>query len=182
MSNHLQSDALYTSLSFCFYSQGSEKIPADKRDLGNVGVAINYALVVAGATSDEMLQKYMKNNGVSNITKTFYHYKIMGNFGMLSYFLKKIEGKENQRAMQEVALETMVSEVGGKIGNYSATRLVTSKLATRTATKIGISLGSRILAGATAGATIGSGFPIVGTIVGAIGLGINNLLYRKYMF
>ena len=73
------------------------------------------------------------------------------NFGILSYLLKKAEGKKEPRALVETGLETISSTAFSKLG-----------------TKAGISIASRILAGSATGATIGTSFPIVGTIVGAV--------------
>ena len=79
---------------------------------------------------------------------------------------KKVEGKNNKRAIQETIFESSASHAFGKIGK--STGVPTQQIAKKSATKAGISIASRILAGSTTGATIGTSFPIVGTIIGAV--------------
>lgn len=162
---------IYTGLQVCMHSNFKE-LPAPLNDFGLGGKTITYSMTVLGAYSSEALGQYMHNQGVSNKINTLYRYKIMGNFGLFSYFYKKAEGKSNERAVGEVIFETSVgNSVGFIIKHRNAIQQGTGKIVVKTATKIGISLGSRILAGATAGATIGSGFPIVGTIIRGCWLG-----------
>ncbi|EOJ2641959.1 TPA: hypothetical protein SB497_001808 [Campylobacter jejuni] len=128
---------------------------ANIRDFGNIGTLASYGMSITGATSGKILEQYMINQSVSTKVITFYKYKIMGNFGILSYLYKKAENKSNTRAFGEIAVETAIGA------------LATSQIAINTI-EIGISFISRIAAGAATGAAIGSSFPIVGTIVGAV--------------
>ncbi|RTJ14045.1 hypothetical protein C3H90_09220, partial [Campylobacter jejuni] len=128
---------------------------ANIRDFGNIGTLASYGMSITGATSGKILEQYMINQSVSTKVITFYKYKIMGNFGILSYLYKKAENKSNTRAFGEIAVETAIGA------------LATSQIAINTI-EIGISFISRIAAGAATGAAIGSSFPIVGTVVGAV--------------
>lgn len=85
--------------------------------------------------------------------------KLMGNFGIFSYLFKKVEGKDNGRAIGEVILETSV----GYIATHELTAKTAKTLATRTTSRLGITMAGRILGG-----YVGSVIPIGGTIVGAI--------------
>ena len=158
----------YTSLEFCFCSQNFEKIDINRRDLGIAGDIINYSMVSISAGSTEILENYMKSQGINNNTIKFYKIKLMGNFGIPSYLFKKAEGKDNERAIKEVVFETAATEIGGITFQKAITSQTAKTLATRTASRLGITLGSRILAGAATGAAFGSSIPIAGTIVGAI--------------
>ncbi|ECR1497762.1 hypothetical protein F0J64_08975 [Campylobacter jejuni] len=128
---------------------------ANIRDFGNIGTLASYGMSITGATSGKILEQYMINQSVSTKVITFYKYKIMGNFGILSYLYKKAENKSNTRAFGEIAVETAIGA------------LATSQIAINTI-EIGISFISRIAAGTATGAAIGSSFPIVGTVVGAV--------------
>ncbi|EAI1791947.1 hypothetical protein EIQ62_06325 [Campylobacter jejuni] len=128
---------------------------ANIRDFGNIGTLASYGMSITGATSGKILEQYMINQSVSTKVIPFYKYKIMGNFGILSYLYKKAENKSNTRAFGEIAVETAIGA------------LATSQIAINTI-EIGISFISRIAAGAATGAAIGSSFPIVGTVVGAV--------------
>lgn len=114
---------------------------ANIRDFGNIGTLASYGMSITGATSGKILEQYMIKQSVSTKVITFYKYKIMGNFGILSYLYKKAENKSNTRAFGEIAVET--------------TRvLATSQIAINTI-EIGISFISRIAAGTATGAAIG---------------------------
>ncbi|HEB9274050.1 hypothetical protein AJ934_00040 [Campylobacter sp. BCW_6875] len=138
---------------------------ANIRDFGNIGTLASYGMSITGATSGKILEQYMINQSVSTKVITFYKYKIMGNFGILSYLYKKAENKSNTRAFGEIAVETAIGA------------LATSQIAINTI-EIGISFISRIAAGAATGAAIGSSFPIVGTVVGTLVAGFfNDLIF-----
>ena len=168
MINEMEAKLPYTSLEFCFCSQNFEKIDINRRDLGIAGDIINYSMVSISAGSTEILENYMKSQGINNNTIKFYKIKLMGNFGIPSYLFKKAEGKDNERAIKEVVFETAATEIGGITFQKAITSQTAKTLATRTASRLGITLGSRILAGAATGAAFGSSIPIAGTIVGAI--------------
>lgn len=150
MPNHSQSESPYTSLEFCYCQQDFTQNPITRRDLGNTGTLVNYSTVVAGTGSSEILSKYMENQGVSNKVNAFYKYKLIGNFGIFSYLFKKVEGKDNERAIQEVIFETAAIEIGG-----ATTKAIT--------TRLGIAMAGRIL-----GSAVGSVIPVGGTIIGAV--------------
>ncbi len=138
-------------------------------DFGLGGKAITYSLAISSAYFTNYLEKYMQSNGISNVVRKLYPYKIMGNYGMLSYIYKKAENKSNERAVAEVVFEAGVSKtVDYTIKNRQAIKQGVKKVIAKSTTKIGINLGSRILAGSATGATIGTSFPIVGTIIGAV--------------
>lgn len=65
-----------------------EKIPINRRDLGIAGDIINYSMVSISAGSTEILENYMKSQGINNNTIKFYKIKLMGNFGIFPIFLK----------------------------------------------------------------------------------------------
>ncbi|MGX3046067.1 N-acetylmuramoyl-L-alanine amidase [Helicobacter sp. T3_23-1056] len=147
----------------------SESMPPTLNDFGLGGKAITYSLAISSSYSKNYLEKYMQRNGVSKAIGKLYQYKIIGNYGILSYLYKKVENKSNQRATAEVVFEAGVSKaVDSIIKNRQAIKQGAKKVIVKSATKIGINLGSRILAGSATGATIGTSFPIVGTIVGAV--------------
>ena len=149
MINEVEAKSPYISLEFCFYNQNFEKIDINRRGLGITGDIINYSMVSISAGSTELLESYMKNQGIDKNIAKFYKSKVVGNFGLYSYLFKKVEGKDNERAIQEVVFESVATELGS--------------VATKTATRFGITMAGRILGGAA-----GSAFPIVGTIIGAV--------------
>lgn len=158
---------VYTGLQVC--TPNLKDLPAPLNDFGLSGKAITYSMTILGAYSSEVLGQYMQKQGISDKTNAFYKYKLMGNFGMLSYLYKKAENKSNERAIGEVIFETGVGiGVDSIIKHRHTIQQGAKKIAAKTTTKLGISLGSRILAGATTGAVVGSSAPIVGTIVGAV--------------
>lgn len=158
---------VYTGLQVCI--PNLKDLPAPLNDFGLSGKAITYSMTILGAYSSEVLGQYMQKQGISDKTNVFYKYKLMGNFGMLSYLYKKAENKSNERAIGEVIFETGVGiGVDSIIKHRHTIQQGAKKIAAKTTTKLGISLGSRILAGATTGAVVGSSAPIVGTIVGAV--------------
>lgn len=69
--------------------------------------------------------------------------------GFIPICLKKVEGKDNERTIQEVVFESVATELGS--------------VATKTATRFGITMAGRILGGVA-----GSVIPSVGTIIGAV--------------
>ncbi len=79
-------------------------------DFGLGGKAIIYSLAISSAYFTNYLEKYMQSNGISNVVRKLYPYKIMGNYGMLSYIYKKAENKSNERAVAEVVFEAGVSK------------------------------------------------------------------------
>ncbi|MGX2973179.1 GlsB/YeaQ/YmgE family stress response membrane protein [Helicobacter sp. T3_23-1059] len=163
MTNDTQSQSAYGVLEFCVCKQQSIQ---NRNDFGSVGTLINYSIVVAGAGSSELLLEYMKKQRVAKEVTTFYKYKLVGNVGIFSYLFKKVEGKDDERAIQETIFESSVSYAFSKIGKSIG--ISAKQVAKKSATKAGISIASRILAGNATGATIGTSFPIVGTIVGAV--------------
>lgn len=98
--NNAQTQSPYISLEFCFCQQDFSQIPIARKDLGSTGTFINYSMVVVGAGSSELLSQYMDSQGVSKRVNRLYEYKLMGNFGILSYLFKK--AKE------------VIAEIGGK--------------------------------------------------------------------
>ena len=124
-----------------------EKIPIERRELGMSGVATSYTLSIGGALADYKMDKYLDAQNTSKGIKALAAIKMTTNFGILSYLVKKAEGKSNERAGTETTIETGVSYI---------------------AIKTGVSLLTRIATGATAGAAVGSAAPIVGTIIGAV--------------
>lgn len=88
MINEMEAKLPYTSLEFCFCSQNFEKIDINRRDLGIAGDIINYSMVSISAGSTEILENYMKSQGINNNTIKFYKIKLMGNFGIFPIFLK----------------------------------------------------------------------------------------------
>ena len=163
MENNTQTQSPYISLEFCSCKQDFTQIPITRRDLGNTGTFINYSMVVAGTGSSELLSKYMDSQEISKRVNTLYKYKLMGNFGIFSYLFKKVEGKDNERAIKEVVFETAATEIGGTAFRKVITSQTTKTLATKTASRLGITMAGRILGG-----YVGSVIPIAGTIVGAI--------------
>ncbi|MBZ7965003.1 hypothetical protein, partial [Campylobacter sp. 2457A] len=155
MENKQQVYSPYIALEFYSYQQEFTQMPIDRRDLGNMGTFINYSMIIAGAGSGELLNDYMRAQGISNTINEFYKYKLMGNFGIFSYLFKKAEGKDNERAIKEVVFETGVGML--------ATHKITKQLATRVATRFSITMAGRILGGYA-----GSLVPVAGTIVGAV--------------
>lgn len=149
----------YISLDICICKEKFEKIPIERRDLGIAGDITNYSIAIVGAGTTESMKNYMHNQGISNKLNKIYEYKLMGNFGIFSYLFKKVEGKDNGRAIGEVILETSV----GYIATHELTAKTTKTLATKTASRLGITMAGRILGG-----YVGSVIPIAGTIVGAI--------------
>lgn len=149
----------YISLDICICKEKFEKIPIERRDLGIAGDITNYSIAIVGAGTTESMKNYMHNQGISNKLNKIYEYKLMGNFGIFSYLFKKVEGKDNGRAIGEVILETSV----GYIATHELTAKTAKTLATRTASRLGITMAGRIL-----GSYVGSVIPIGGTIVGAI--------------
>ena len=65
-----------------------EKIPINRRDLGIAGDIINYSMVSISAGSTEILENYMKSQGINNNTIKFYKIKLIGNFGIFPILLK----------------------------------------------------------------------------------------------
>ena len=163
MINEVEAKLPYTSLEFCFCSQNFEKIDINRRDLGIAGDIINYSMVSISAGSTEILENYMKSQGINNNTIKFYKIKLIGNFGIPSYLFKKAEGKDNERAIKEVVFETAATEIGGITFQKAITSQTTKTLATKTASRIGITMAGRILGG-----YVGSVIPIAGTIIGAV--------------
>ncbi len=163
MINKIEAKSPYTSLEFCFCSQNFEKIDINRRDLGIAGGITNYSMVSISAGSTEILENYMKSQGINNNTIKFYKIKLMGNFGIPSYLFKKAEGKDNERAIKEVVFETAATEIGGITFQKAIKSQATKQIATRTASRLGITMAGRILGG-----YVGSVIPIGGTIVGAI--------------
>ena len=159
MQCNTQTQSPYISLEFCSCQQDFTQIPINRRDLGSTGTFINYSMVAIGTGSSELLSKYMDSQRISNKLNKIYEYKLMGNFGIFSYLFKKVEGKDNGRAIGEVILETSV----GYIATHELTAKTAKTLATRTASRLGITMAGRIL-----GSYVGSVIPIGGTIVGAI--------------
>ena len=149
MINEVEAKSPYISLEFCFYNQNFEKIDINRRGLGITGDIINYSMVSISAGSTELLESYMKNQGIDKNIAKFYKSKVVGNFGLYSYLFKKVEGKDNERAIQEVVFESVATELGS--------------IATKTATRFGITMAGRILGGVA-----GSVIPSVGTIIGAV--------------
>ena len=149
MINEVEAKSPYISLEFCFYNQNFEKIDINRRGLGITGDIINYSMVSISAGSTELLESYMKNQGIDKNIAKFYKSKVVGNFGLYSYLFKKVEGKDNERAIQEVVFESVATELGS--------------VATKTATRFGITMAGRILGGVA-----GSVIPSVGTIIGAV--------------
>lgn len=127
-----------------------ERIPINRRELGMAGEASSYTLSIAVALGEYKVNSYLNTQGVSNGIKNLSSIKINANAGILNFLFKKVEGKENKRALVETGIETSAS-------------IITAKIA-----KVSISLGVRILTGAATGAVAGSAFPIVGTIIGAV--------------
>ena len=109
MTNDTQSQSAYGVLEFCVCKQQSIQ---NRNDFGSVGTLINYSIVVAGAGSSELLLEYMKKQRVT----TFYKHKLVGNVGIFSYLFKKVEGKDDERAIQETIFESSVSYAFSKIG------------------------------------------------------------------
>lgn len=149
----------YISLDICICKEKFEKIPIERRDLGIAGDITNYSIAIVGAGTTESMKNYMHNQGISNKLNKIYEYKLMGNFGIFSYLFKKVEGKDNGRAIGEVILETSV----GYIATHELTAKTAKTLATRTTSRLGITMAGRILGGA-----VGSVIPVGGTILGAI--------------
>ncbi|STP07489.1 N-acetylmuramoyl-L-alanine amidase family protein [Helicobacter fennelliae] len=149
----------YISLDICICKEKFEKIPIERRDLGIAGDITNYSIAIVGAGTTESMKNYMHNQGISNKLNKIYEYKLMGNFGIFSYLFKKVEGKDNGRAIGEVILETSV----GYIATHELTAKTAKTLATRTTSRLGIVMAGRILGGA-----VGSVIPVGGTILGAI--------------
>lgn len=87
----------YISLDICICKEKFEKIPIERRDLGNTGTFINYSMVVVGTGSSELLSKYMDSQEVSKRVNTLYKYKLMGNFGIFSYLFKKLRDNKYDR-------------------------------------------------------------------------------------
>ena len=113
MTNDTQSQSAYGVLEFCVCKQQSIQ---NRNDFGSVGTLINYSIVVAGAGSSELLLEYMKKQRVAKEVTTFYKYKLVGNVGIFSYLFKKVEGKDDERAIQETIFESSVSYAFSKIG------------------------------------------------------------------
>ncbi|RDU60222.1 hypothetical protein CQA53_11000 [Helicobacter didelphidarum] len=163
MQCNTQTQSPYISLEFCSCQQDFTQNLINRRDLGSTGTFINYSMVAVGTGSSELLSKYMDSQGISNKLNKIYGYKLTGNFGIFSYLFKKVEGKDNERAIKEVIFETGVTWGMGKIGKKIVTAEATKQIATRTATRLGITMAGRILGG-----YVGSVIPIAGTIGGAV--------------
>ncbi|WP_439848040.1 hypothetical protein, partial [Helicobacter trogontum] len=155
--------SMYKTLCVC--SPEFEKIPINRRELGMAGVTTSYTLSIGGALADYKMDKYLESQNVSKGVRFLSSVKITTNFGILSFLYKKVEGRDNQRAIKELTTETIIG--------YTLTE---------TGKRLGITLGARILAGAATGAAVGSTAPIVGTIIGAIAGALIAGMVNDYIF
>lgn len=162
MQNDKQAHSPYTTLDFCYSQQDFTQTFITRKDLGNTGTFINYSMAIAQDGSIRLLKDYMESYGISENLREFYRYKIMVNFGVFSFLFKKVEGKDNERAIKEAGFE-----VGSGIVSYNVLKRA-AKNETIKATTKAVSRFSMAMAGRILGSYAGSVVPIAGTIIGAI--------------
>lgn len=148
---------IYSALNFHNCEQ-NKKLPQKQKEFNNLGGFADgflsfYLPTNSGFMSSMYNSLYPKNHSffIPNVPTV----TLGVNYGVVAYFFKKAQGKDDVRAIGESALEFVSSWQIGNFGGYLGT-------------KAGISIASRILAGSATGATIGTSFPIVGTIIGAV--------------